>query len=104
MLRDGSHDLQPATVVIDFVNFSECLVHVRHRGDERRAFTDRTAESFPVEWVAPTVMLVTGAASFLKHMQKVERATVVPLVIQILRQKREAHRVMRVRDRESLAF
>src|ERR1700739_4481670 len=104
MLPAGSHNLPPAIVVIDSVNFPECLVHIRHRRDQRCSFPNRAAESSPVEWVPPAVMLVPWAASFLKYLQKVERATVVPLVVQIRSQKREAHRVMRVRDREPLAF
>src|SRR5215469_5634929 len=104
MLRDGLHDFPPAAVVIDCVNFPECLVHVRHRGDERRSFSYRATESLPVEGITPAVVLITRAASFLKYLQKVECATVVPLVVQAHRQKREAHGVMRVRDRESLAF
>src|SRR5215469_18347824 len=104
MLRNGPHDLQPPTIVIDSVNFPECLVHVRHRGDERRSFPDCAAESLPVEGVTPAVVLVTRAASFLKDLQKVNRTSVVPLIIQIHCQKCKAHRVMRVRDRKSLAF
>src|SRR5437868_9791868 len=104
MLRDGSHDLLPVTVVIDSVNFPERLVHVRNGSDEGRSFADRAPDSLPVERVTPTIALAAGAASFLKYSQKVDRATVVPLVIQIPSQKTKAHCVMCVRDREPLAF
>src|SRR5262249_46720002 len=104
MLSSGVHDLQPARVVVDLVNFSECLVYIRHRGDERRPLPDRAADSAPVEGVAPAIAFMPGAASLLEHLQEMECATVIPLVIQMLRQERQAHGEVRVRNWESLPF
>src|SRR5215472_6820062 len=104
MLRDGSHDLPPVTVAIDLVNVPECLVHVGHRGYERRSSPNRASDALPIEWVTPAVVLVFGAASFLKYFQEMECTAVVSLVIQMHRQHREAHCKMGVSYGKPLAF
>src|ERR1700761_7479272 len=86
------------------MNFAEGLIHIRHRCDERCSLPDRSTQRSPIEWISPAIPIMPCAASLFEYLQKVTCVLIVLFGIQITRQKRKAHGVMRVGDRKSLTL
>src|SRR5262245_28968500 len=63
VFRNGFQDGQPLRIFVDRVNLRKSFVYIRHGGDERRAFHERSSSRLPVERISPAVILVTAAAS-----------------------------------------
>ena len=96
------HQPPPSLVLVDLIDLAERLVRVRRRRDERRVRLHRAVSGLPVEGIPPCVTLVAGRTRLLEHLEEMHGAPMVSGLVECPGKEREAHRVMRVRDGESL--
>src|SRR5689334_10861539 len=104
MLGYRFHYLEPFLYLVNLPNLPKGLVNIGYGCYKRGSLFDRAAQRYPVEWVAPTIIVVAGTSSSFENFQKVKRFFIVDVFVGGLCQKGKSHRIMRIGNRKSLAF
>src|SRR5882762_4229891 len=102
MLGDRMHYLTPLGIAIYVMYLPESLVDIRHRGYERSPLLDGAMSRFPIERVAPAVMIIAGRPGLLKNFKETDGSSVVLLVSAGSREECKAHGIMGICNGKSL--
>src|SRR5215471_12082795 len=104
MSCDRCEHFEPFIPLIVLPHLQEGLICVRCAGDEWRVRLDGAVARHPVEGITPAIFLKPKCAALLQLAQEMNGAIEMLRLAARFVKKSKAHRVVRIRDRETGAF